>query len=345
MIQRLLVCEFLHADRAAFSAAPVSLRSEGRQMLAAVLSDAARISDLDVAVLLCPEAAESLKQDLLACSASPLNPHLRQPFLNSLVSAADDRDAVLLIAPESEGCLLQLCRELRAAGHRVLLPPTGTVAVCSDKLVCADALSDAGLPVVTTVEPTNALLATLPSSVVLKPRFGCGCEGIRRCQREELDGWLNAAIGASSEFVAQPYCEGDWFSIAFIGCGSQAAPLILPLAEQYIRWTKTGPLYCGGRVPACVPSIMHEQARSIATAVASVIPPVDGYLGIDLFLATGSGALQIMEVNPRLCTSYTGYRKLTDDNLLSRILQRHRDTAMAWKPTAVEFTTSAAVVD
>ncbi len=334
MIRRLLVCEFLHADPAAFAIASPSLKDEGRLMLAALLADAVRVSDLDVRVVLCPAAAARLP---VSESCTVVQSTDGRPLYESLAEATQDRDAVLLIAPESDGCLLRLCRDLRTAGRRVLLPSTDTVRVCGDKLACFNVLAAAGLPVVETFDPDDDSVNVLPESFVVKPRFGCGCENVRRAGHEEIARMPHTGSGSLARFVVQPFREGDWLSIGLIGQGEGHEPLILPLADQHISWRKTGPVYSGGRIPAVVPPAVHDMARSLARGVHNVLPVTDGYVGIDLLFDRDADMLSIMEVNPRPCTSYVGYRRLTADNLMRHILCCADRDAIQWRSAPVEF--------
>jgi len=51
----------------------------------------------------------------------------------------------------------------------------------------------------------------------------------------------------------------------------------------------------------------------------------------------------IVEANPRLTTSYLGYRALANENLARKIVQPARAAApIAWKAGTVEFTADGA---
>ena len=62
----------------------------------------------------------------------------------------------------------------------------------------------------------------------------------------------------------------------------------------------------------------RASCERVASAIANAIPDLWGYVGVD-FVDTDEGPV-VLEINPRLTTSYLGYRALTQDNLAERIL-------------------------
>jgi predicted ATP-grasp superfamily ATP-dependent carboligase len=109
-------------------------------------------------------------------------------------------------------------------------------------------------------------------------------------------------------------------SIGLIGKGNGPAELLLP-AEQQIEMTDKTLHYVGGRIPC--ESEQAERVTQVAEQVRNVLGGFRGYLGIDLIvpsdLSDDTPAV-VIEVNPRLCTSYTGYRSLCRLNLAEQML-------------------------
>ncbi|MCA9021743.1 MAG: ATP-grasp domain-containing protein, partial [Planctomycetaceae bacterium] len=55
--------------------------------------------------------------------------------------------------------------------------------------------------------------------------------------------------------------------------------------------------------------------------VCDLLPGLAGYVGFDILLPDDTPNEPVLvEINPRLTTSYTGYRRLTQDNLAARII-------------------------
>jgi predicted ATP-grasp superfamily ATP-dependent carboligase len=78
--------------------------------------------------------------------------------------------------------------------------------------------------------------------------------------------------------------------------------------------------YCGGQLP--LPEPPDDRARRLALAAVRTLPKPQGYLGVDLVLGDdpqGHGDA-IIEINPRLTTSYVGLRALARENLAGAML-------------------------
>ena len=50
------------------------------------------------------------------------------------------------------------------------------------------------------------------------------------------------------------------------------------------------------------------------------LPGLAGFVGFDLIASKGEPRVRILDANPRLTTSYVGYRRLTHENLAARML-------------------------
>jgi predicted ATP-grasp superfamily ATP-dependent carboligase len=78
--------------------------------------------------------------------------------------------------------------------------------------------------------------------------------------------------------------------------------------------------YLGGSVPL-QPDLAHRATAIARRAIASLPEPL-GYVGIDLVLGNEPNGRNdvVIEVNPRLTTSYVGLRALANDNLAAAML-------------------------
>ncbi|MEM2047215.1 MAG: ATP-grasp domain-containing protein, partial [Candidatus Jordarchaeales archaeon] len=61
----------------------------------------------------------------------------------------------------------------------------------------------------------------------------------------------------------------------------------------------------------------RKEALRTAERLASSIPGLKGYVGVDLVLTPGEAF--VMEVNPRITTSYLGARKVVQENIARHI--------------------------
>ncbi|MFM7166440.1 MAG: ATP-grasp domain-containing protein [Planctomycetaceae bacterium] len=159
---------------------------------------------------------------------------------------------------------------------------------------------------------------------VLKPRDGCGCGGVQLVclSREQL-----AAVRLESEsesesvqagvlseryrWLLQPLQSGRHCSAALIGRGDQGV-VLLPAGEQWIECESGRFRYTGGSLPAG--DELQQAVLAPLRQLAILLGGFRGWLGVDFVFVEG-GELQIVEINPRLCTSYAGYRLLAETSL------------------------------
>ena len=76
-----------------------------------------------------------------------------------------------------------------------------------------------------------------------------------------------------------------------------------------------------------------------ALAACRSIPGLRGYVGVDLIIPSAeSGRPVVVEINPRLTTSYLGYRALAENNLAEWMLMQGRfERTIRWRKGTVEF--------
>ena len=63
-----------------------------------------------------------------------------------------------------------------------------------------------------------------------------------------------------------------------------------------------------------------DRATELGTKAITALPPTIGYVGVDLILTEDSTADSVIEVNPRLTTSYIGLREIAETNLAEVML-------------------------
>jgi predicted ATP-grasp superfamily ATP-dependent carboligase len=149
---------------------------------------------------------------------------------------------------------------------------------------------------------------------------------------------LQSSPSRESGWVCQPYVRGTACSVSLIGGGVYRPPIILPAGNQKIEREGSLLRYRGGTVPC---NAEHAAAIApLALALANAIGPFSGWLGADMCV---SGDCQmglqatIIEVNPRLCTSYVGYRLAARQNLAAWLLQQDCPEQPEWHPQPVDF--------
>lgn len=105
--------------------------------------------------------------------------------------------------------------------------------------------------------------------------------------------------------------------------------MLLPPARQHLD-TRAAFAYEGGSVP--LPREQAEGIESLARRVVDCVPGLQGYFGLDV-VCTPTG-VQLIEINPRLTTSYIGLRQLARGNLMAcllELMQGQSPNPLAWK--------------
>lgn len=138
--------------------------------------------------------------------------------------------------------------------------------------------------------------------------------------------WIRAN-GYGGDLVIQPRIVGTAASVAVVGRQGRAA-IVLPTAFQDIEETSIAELpgatqlhYRGGFAPIGfddrIKRLVHELWRNVE--------PFDGWFGVDVILAD-DGDDAIVDVNPRLTTSYLGYSKLLPGTAARLLVGRETDS-------------------
>jgi predicted ATP-grasp superfamily ATP-dependent carboligase len=290
-----------------------SLLAEGRAMIAAVAEDFARLPGIEVWTSLDSRLVEfhpcACRVDTIGNAAAELDWLAR----NSSIA-----DWTLLIAPESDGALARRCRLVEAAGGRLLSPSQEVVELAGDKQRTAERLARCGVPV-----PRGDLLANVANDVrfpaVVKPVDGCGSQGVRLLRSAADLAALSAVASGSglNEARIEEFVPGLAASVA-VQCGT-GGHFPLPACEQ--RLSADGAFtYLGGRLP--LPPALAQRATRLALTAVRALPPAVGYLGVDLILGehVDGSSDSVIEINPRLTTSYVGLRALAEVNLAGAML-------------------------
>jgi predicted ATP-grasp superfamily ATP-dependent carboligase len=325
---RVFVYEYTCAAAQAGEPLAPSLRAEGRAMLAAVLEDLNRVPGVETVTLRRLDGADADR--------------------SAFHDLAADADATLVIAPEFDGLLAERCRWVLQAGGRLLGPPPSAVELTADKLLLGEVLHRQGVPTPPCCRAEDAVCAqAMAFPAVLKPRDGAGSQATCLVRtRPELAVCLERmrAEMARAEFLLQPLARGLPVSVAFLlGPGQEVA---LAPAEQHL--TDDGRFcYQGGTVP--LPPELARRAVELGRRAVRAVPELCGYVGVDLLLgaAADGSADQVIEINPRLTTSYLGLRALARDNLaaaLLRVVRGEPVAALAWRPGPVRFLADGTLV-
>lgn len=322
-----------------YSTPPRSLVSEGREMVRAIASDFREITGVSLTLFADARFEPVLPPDTdLRVLKVTSGEYERGAFRREV----EKSDAVVLIAPELDEQLIDRSAVVEELGGRLFVLPHSVIKNASDKSKTALLLEQHGIPTPRTASmfPEDRYPTFLRFPIVVKPLFGCGSIGVEKLYSPEQKPF-ESALG-DEPFLCQEFVPGISASIAIL-CGKRRN-VILPACNQEIA-AGSHLQYEGGAIP--LPSKLNQRATSLAAKVASALGPCIGYVGVDLILGDAEDGSQdyVIEINPRLTTSYVGLRALSNTNLAQAMLDvaQGREPRLDWKPGRVRWTADGLV--
>lgn len=339
---RVLVFEYITGGGWLAEPLPPGLAREGGLMLEALLRDLADIPGVrpvamrDNRLAVPPELAGRVEWIWL-----DRDDDAERRFREQIALA----DAVWPIAPETGGILENLCGWVEAAGKPLLTGPAAAVRLTASKRETLRRLahfyrgepdcrsgfsltpSPNDMPCRAEARPTGGVLvaptvpiaegAKLGFPLVVKPDDGVGCEGTRIiASPDEWRALLDHPPAGS--YIAQPLLDGESLSLSALFAAGRA--YLLTCNRQRVARRNGGFVLTG-----CGVNAAHEwrdEFQSLAASIAAALPELWGYAGVDVIRS--ERGLTVLEVNPRLTTSYAGLREALGENPAELVLNLWR---------------------
>lgn len=314
-----MVHEYVTGGGLAGSPLPQGLAAEGGAMLRAVLADFAAWGGMRIVTTVderMPDLVPGVHESVI------VEPGHHKEVLWSLASRSD---AALVIAPEEDGVLADLSALVLSAGAALVGSSPGAVRLATDKWTCHQLFIKHALPAPETLRVTHQGAHTaaryLGFPVVVKPIDGLDCKGVGLARDpDELDEAL-ALLEDRREFLIQPFIQAAHASVSLLVSGNSAKALSLNVQ----RIVPGRPFsYQGGFAPLEHPQ--GQKAMRLAEQAARLIPGLKGYVGADVLLTPESCLL--MEINPRLTTSYVGLSRIAGVNMARAMVHACLDDAL-----------------
>lgn len=298
MIRTVLLHEFVTGGGLAGEELPPSWAAEGRAMRRALAEDFAALDDVRVVMTL----DARLPDEPGPWETARVGPGEEPATFARLAAACD---WTLCVAPETGGVLEHRARDIERAGGRSLGCSPEAIALCADKLRLGERLAERGINTPTSIRVfpmREGLPREHPYPAVLKPIDGAGC----------MDTYLVESPDDPPpmvEALLQPFVAGRAMSAAFLVLPSADARVI-GLADQVIGRVSGRFLYRGGVAPSAVKRFPGSTDRSTFAPMASVqsVPGLFGWVGVDFVWDVETGRSTVLEINPRVTTSYVGFR-------------------------------------
>ncbi len=252
---------------------------------------------------------------------------IRANFTNALIEC----DGALLIAPETGGVLQELTGALVCVDKINLGSGLDAVAITGYKPAFASLMKRVGILHPSTFTITDGFNpgAVFSKKWVSKPVDGAGSEDVSIHPVGD-----NSRFTAGAGMLAQEYIEGEAMSLCVVS--GEKRSVILSVNRQFFD-TGSGPglKYTGGVITSQEPD---AGLKGIVTQVTQKIPGLRGFWGLD-YIQTGSGPV-VIEVNPRLTSSYCALGKALGVNPAGIILDSALDQALPYSfdRKEIEFT-------
>jgi len=300
---KLFVYEHITSGALINESLPTSLSHEGNNMLVALINDLFQLPDLQL-IILRDDRLIPLPDVLIYHQCHTI--HNEEDFERYFALALDQADAVLPIAPETNNTLSQLQQSVLDKGKKLLACQPQATQLCSDKYRCYQYLSLHNIATPQTCLANEWSHQVLSSSTgyIVKPRDGAGCvDTLYFPYASGVEMWLATQSTALDMLIIQPYIEGHHISLNLLFSADDC--MVLAINQQHIKKKHDQLFFCGSTVNGVnEDQLTFADALDIAKQIYLAIDGLWGFIGIDLIVT--ENAILIVDINPRLTSSYVG---------------------------------------
>ena len=325
---KILVFEYITGGGLAGQDLPVALAAEGRMMLQALLDDLKSLSGIEL-ILPLDQRCMDFALPANTCVVPIGTSDDIQRVLPELIAQVD---TVWPIAPEIDDILFDLTRLIENHEKCVLSSPSRIVAVAADKLRTYRYLTRRGIDAVPT-ELFQKENFDDTGKRVIKPIDGMGCQNTFVIDGSEELAAIISKVSATKNHIIQPYVEGSPISLCCLF--RQGKGWLLCINKQDIRI-----LGRQFRLVACQVNVPgdREAYQVCVDKIAQAMPELWGYAGIDL-IETPEG-FSVLEINPRMTTSYVGVHQALGINVAEQVLRMLTDDPVPMPGSNQQITVS-----
>lgn len=296
-----------------------SLRREGWAMCRAALTSLAHAGYCPVAAVtdVPAEDVERVRKQNprveLVCRSDAISPRAWREVYSAC-------DITLVIAPESHGILASTLKWCDKHGVRTCNAHGDFLVRSSDKLATAFHLERHRIPHPPTCSLARATTDWLRKTAIdrarrgeediwiVKQRGGAGCDGMSRMTSDGVRRFRQRMPTSRLRkgWIVQPWLSGESFSRAAI-FDADGNPHWLPVTRQHLAVTDCLS-YSGGAIEPDLAAQMPGMDELLARTIAALGTSRRGWIGIDFLYDASSRdrPLTIIEINPRLTTSFVG---------------------------------------
>jgi len=270
---------------------------EGKLMLSSLLADLRNTPDISTSTILSRDVrASQFSADSFLISRGNLESYVDVEIKNA--------DAVWIIAPESDGLLEGITARAEEMGKQIVGSSSHSIALCANKLVLYEKLKGA-------IKMPETVLyngETPFAKAVIKPIDGVGSASVYLLNKGDV-------IPLAKNRIATEFIEGETLSAGVISNGNEFE--LLGTCSQDMQLD--GQRYFSKDVKL----IEYKNTAKLTDMIMTIIKNIDGlrgYWGIDFI--ESDGEIYLIEINPRLTTSYPLYSKALSGSLARKILSQ-----------------------
>lgn len=307
---RLFVCEFITGGGLQDQPLPDAWVREADLMQQTVLSDLLDMGISDIITTRDP------RLEPLSTSIKLLP--IKSDIYSVWQSCMHRVDATLIIAPETNDILFNLISMAERSTCDVIGSSASSVRTFGNKLQTAYLLGKHKIPSVETFLLQDNIIPSSHSGWVVKPNDGIFAENCYFYDDEETIHQLRHSMDIEG-LIIQKRLHGQPASLSML-C-HQGESRLLACNKQHFNVSNNKTTHTKITVNG-LPE-QWDACKTLAKQIAAVAPQLSGYIGVDLMIVP-SGII-VLEVNPRLTTSYAGLRKSLSVNPADLMLSLYRD--------------------
>lgn len=306
---KILIFEYITGGGFNNQEVPDSLAKEGGVMLSALLDNLSAQKQYQLTVLLDERFAHFVHADCEVIAIRPEHDALKQ-----FAIAVSHFDAVWPIAPELSGILQQLCQTVEIFGKILLTSPSSAVDITGDKYKTYQLLKLCQISTVPTRIFNSQVLGHegyVSGDWMVKPVDGVGCTDSYLISG--LDDY-ERMLERQGNYIIQPHLIGHKTSLSCLFKQGKAWVVCVNLQ----KFNLVDKQYHLSQIIVNHHPVMSIY-QGIADNIAIALPDLWGYAGIDLIET--SEQIWVLEINPRLTTSFSGIHSALGINIGEAVLQ------------------------
>lgn len=271
-----------------------SLQCEGQMMLDALLKNFEKIPTIEIVIATATHFQNQLKMV----------------------------DAAWIIAPEFDNILEEFCRYVENANKILLTSPSKAVALTANKFTTFQILNAAKIQTVPTEIFDSTKNYDTTKEWIIKPIDGAGAESTFLLQSE--NDW-SALPKFGKNVLIQPHIYGEKISLSCIFKNGVARLLCVNLQQFEIENQQF-------KLKNIDVNVKQDDGhyQTLVSLIAAAFPDLFGYVGIDLI--ENKNACFVLEINPRLTTSFVGIETACRINVAECVLQLFESDLFISKP-------------